>query len=87
MKCAIQPSAGRRFVLTGGTGFPGSHLCGRLLPRGDTVICVDNMRSGDPRDVAGWNPKTPLRERLVATIEFFGARPCGGRRNRLREVA
>lgn len=52
MKHAIQPS-GRRFIVTGGAGFLGSHLCDRLLARGDRVLCVDNMRSGDPRNIAG----------------------------------
>ncbi len=35
-----------RFVVTGGAGFLGSHLCERLLARGDSVVCVDNFSSG-----------------------------------------
>ncbi len=33
-------------AVTGGAGFLGSHLCERLLARGDEVICVDNFFSG-----------------------------------------
>ncbi|HEY3966943.1 MAG TPA: UDP-glucuronic acid decarboxylase family protein [Planctomycetaceae bacterium] len=33
-------------VVTGGAGFLGSHLCERLLARGDEVICVDNFFTG-----------------------------------------
>jgi len=30
-------------MVTGGAGFIGSHLCDRLLARGDEVLCVDNF--------------------------------------------
>lgn len=33
-------------LVTGGAGFLGSHLCERLLARGDDVICVDNFFTG-----------------------------------------
>ena len=33
----------RRVLVTGGAGFIGSHLCERLLARGDEVLCVDNF--------------------------------------------
>ncbi len=36
----------RRVLVTGGSGFLGSHLCERLLDRGDEVICVDNLFTG-----------------------------------------
>ena len=35
-----------RVVVTGGAGFIGSHLCERLIERGDEVVCVDNLSSG-----------------------------------------
>jgi dTDP-glucose 4,6-dehydratase len=35
-----------RFVVTGGAGFVGSHLCEALLGRGDDVVCVDDLSSG-----------------------------------------
>ncbi len=30
-------------LVTGGAGFIGSHLCERLLSRGDSVVCLDNF--------------------------------------------
>jgi UDP-glucuronate decarboxylase len=41
----------KRIVVTGGAGFLGSHLCERLLDRGDEVICVDNFFTGDRRNI------------------------------------
>ena len=35
-----------RIVVTGGAGFLGSHLCDRLLDRGDEVVCLDNLVTG-----------------------------------------
>ena len=35
-----------RVVVTGGAGFLGSHLCHRLLERGDEVVCLDNLITG-----------------------------------------
>ena len=37
---------GRRFLITGGAGFIGSHLCEQLLARGHEVLCVDNFYTG-----------------------------------------
>jgi UDP-glucuronate decarboxylase len=37
---------GRRFLITGGAGFIGSHLCEQLLARGHDVLCVDNFYTG-----------------------------------------
>jgi UDP-glucuronate decarboxylase len=33
----------KRILVTGGAGFIGSHLCERLLAKGDEVLCVDNF--------------------------------------------
>ena len=35
----------RRVLVTGGSGFLGSHLCARLLAEGHEVLCVDNFFS------------------------------------------
>jgi dTDP-glucose 4,6-dehydratase len=35
-----------RIVVTGGAGFLGSHLCERLLARGDEVVAIDNLVTG-----------------------------------------
>lgn len=36
----------KRILVTGGAGFLGSHLCGRLLAEGHSVICMDNFTTG-----------------------------------------
>lgn len=41
----------KRILVTGGAGFLGSHLCERLLERGDEVLCVDNFFSSTRRNV------------------------------------
>lgn len=42
----------RRVVVAGGAGFLGSHLCDRLLGRGDEVIVVDNFCTGRAANIA-----------------------------------
>jgi UDP-glucuronate decarboxylase len=41
----------KRILVTGGSGFLGSHLCERLLGRGDEVVCVDNLFTGRRRNI------------------------------------
>ena len=40
-----------RIVVTGGAGFLGSHLCHRLIERGDEVVCLDNLITGSIRNI------------------------------------
>jgi dTDP-glucose 4,6-dehydratase len=40
-----------RVVVTGGAGFLGSHLCDRLLERGDDVVCIDNLVTGNVANI------------------------------------
>jgi UDP-glucuronate decarboxylase len=42
----------KRVLVTGGTGFIGSHLCARLIERGHHVLCVDNFFTGTRANVA-----------------------------------
>ena len=41
----------KRILVTGGAGFLGSHLCERLLGRGDEVLCVDNYFTGSRSNI------------------------------------
>jgi dTDP-glucose 4,6-dehydratase len=40
-----------RVVVTGGAGFLGSHLCDALLARGDEVVALDNLVTGDVSNI------------------------------------
>jgi UDP-glucuronate decarboxylase len=40
-----------RSLVSGGAGFIGSHLCERLLQLGHEVLCVDNLFTGDLRNI------------------------------------
>jgi dTDP-glucose 4,6-dehydratase len=39
-------------LVTGGAGFLGSHLCDRLLTEGNKVIAIDNLITGDVKNIA-----------------------------------
>ena len=41
-----------RVVVTGGAGFLGSHLCDRLVERGDEVVAIDNLVTGRIENVS-----------------------------------
>ena len=42
-----------RYLVTGGAGFIGSHLCKVLLESGDDVLCVDNLYTGKKSNIQG----------------------------------
>ncbi len=43
----------KRILVTGGSGFLGSHLCETLLADGHDVLCVDNYFTGTKANLAG----------------------------------
>jgi len=43
--------AKKKILVTGGAGFVGSHLCKKLLEKGNEVICVDNLFTGSKGNI------------------------------------
>lgn len=41
-----------KIIVTGGAGFLGSHLCDKLIERENQVICIDNLLTGNPNNIA-----------------------------------
>jgi len=41
----------KRALVTGGAGFLGSHLCGRLMDEGLEVVCMDNLITGSLENI------------------------------------
>lgn len=54
-----------RVLITGGSGFVGSHLADRLLARNDTVLAIDNFSTGR-RDNLKPHPQLEVIEKSIA---------------------
>jgi len=52
MRFKMRDSSSKRVMVTGGAGFLGSHLCERLIARGDEVLCIDNFYTGRRSNLA-----------------------------------
>jgi dTDP-glucose 4,6-dehydratase len=64
-----------RTVITGGAGFIGSHLCERFLAEGDEVFCVDNLLTGNMRNIEGLveNPRFRfMKHNISEPVEIEG---------------
>jgi len=61
----------RKAIITGGAGFIGSHLCARLLEDGHEVYALDNLATGDSRNIEPLegNPRFHFRLHDV-TVSF-----------------
>ncbi len=62
----------KKILVTGGAGFVGSHLCERLLNKGNEVICLDDYSSGSKDNIIHLidNPYFELVRHDV-TMPFF----------------
>lgn len=62
----------KKILVTGGSGFVGSHLCERLLSEGNEVVCLDNYFTGQKQNVVHLlkNPYFELIRHDV-TMPFF----------------
>ena len=74
----------KRVLVTGGSGFVGSHLCDRLIKDGYYVICLDNLLTSD-----GSNIKHLIgNENFVLETDspYLSPDPNRGQRNDSRNI-
>src|ERR1700743_2992339 len=64
------PIAGSHFLVTGGAGFIGTHLCRALIARGARVTAIDSMKYARERDF-------PVRRFTLGTDDIAPL-PLGG---------
>jgi UDP-glucuronate decarboxylase len=71
-----------RVLVTGGAGFIGSHLCGRLLEDGHSVLCADDLSTGSRRNIRSYEGKPRFR-----FIKQDITRPFSARADRIFNLA
>lgn len=59
-----------KIIVTGGSGFVGSHLADRLLTRGDTVLVIDNYATGRRDNLKSHENLLVLEETIANTIKM-----------------
>ncbi len=68
-----------KYLITGGAGFIGSHLCEHFLKQGHDVICMDNYSTGAQENIAGFaaHPRFSFVNHNVSTfIDVPGPVDC-----------
>ena len=51
MNVLVENNMKKRILITGGAGFLGSHLCDRFIQEGNYVICIDNLITGNKKNI------------------------------------
>ena len=51
-----------KYLITGGSGFIGSHLAETLISRGDQVVVFDNLSTGSKSNLAGISGKVKFEQ-------------------------
>jgi UDP-glucuronate decarboxylase len=72
---AASPGQAKVIIVAGGAGFLGANLCVRLLEAGHSVICIDNLLTGDLANVAGLDANPGfrfLRHDIIAPLTIDG---------------
>lgn len=62
----------KKVLVTGGTGFLGSHICKRLIQQDINLICIDNLSSSDESNIEslkGHNNFTFIKHDVVDPID------------------
>ena len=74
----VQHSAMRkrmRILVTGGAGFLGSHLCDSLVSQGHSVICVDNLLTGNLSNIGHLMPNSDFKfskQNVSNRLQIYG---------------
>lgn len=61
--------AGKKVLVTGAAGFVGSHLCGRLVEEGATVVGIDNLSFARPDRSDAKDPRRTLENIDLRNVE------------------
>jgi UDP-glucuronate decarboxylase len=60
-----------RIIVTGGAGFLGSNLCGKLLDQGHEVLCLDNLLTGSRENIAELEKNPKFKFMNLDVSRFF----------------
>jgi UDP-glucose 4-epimerase len=65
-----------KYLVTGGSGFVGSHLCERLLADGDHVLVLDNLSTGRYGNIAHLEGKPGFELRVGSVNDYALVEEC-----------
>ena len=58
-----------RYLITGGSGFIGSHLCERLMEAGHSVLVLDDLSTGRYENVARLEGRPEFELRVASVTD------------------